>query len=158
MNERSKPPALDDGSELMQISAPKVKYELNMTTAVVTIGLCATFAGWGVVWGSLTTRIENGETRVNGWITSHEQLHKDRLVAVTATETRTDQRIQVIEAEQRKIDNLSYRLTVQEQGAATLSKNVEELKAAVQGQSADLRVIREILTRMDPRNDRLAKP
>jgi hypothetical protein len=53
----------------------------------------------------------------------------------------------------RQYDNLAYRITVQEQGSQTLARSVEELKAAVNSQSADLRVIREILTRLDPRTN-----
>jgi hypothetical protein len=143
-------PAANDEDGDMQISAPKVKYELNMTTAVVTIGLCATFAGWGVVWGSLTTRIDNYENRNNAWQANHEQLHKERATAIATTDARTDQRLTGHEVELRKIDNLSYRLTVQEQGSATLAKSVDELKTAVQSQGSDIRFIREMLTQSNP--------
>lgn len=47
----------------------------------------------------------------------------------------------------RKYENLAYRITVQEQGSQTLARSVEELKAAVNSQSGDIRVMREILQR-----------
>lgn len=122
----------------MQLSAPTVKYEVNLNTILLLVGFAGVTIGWGVIWGNTTSRISALETQVSERNTQQ----------ATATATQ-NVRIDAMDAELRKYDNLAYRVTVQEQGAASLAKSVEELKAAVNSQGADVRVIREILTRQD---------
>lgn len=122
----------------MQISAPKVKYEVNLNTIIVLVGFASTSLAGGSVWGNITTRIANIEAS-----------SVDRATQQAASMSNLSTRIDSMDVELRKYDNLSYRITIQEQGSASLAKSVEELKAAVNSQGADVRVIREILTRQD---------
>lgn len=134
--------------------APQMKYEVNITTVIALIGLFITFGGMIWAGGQFHQSVNDLDNRFRSWVTTHEQLHKDRLAQVSASDARMDTRIGALEATSRQIDNLTYRLTVQEQGAVTLSQSVNELKQSVNSQSADIRVIREILTRLDPASTR----
>lgn len=130
----------------MHVQKPIFKNELNLTTIVMAVGLVATLGGW--VWSASSTT-----QKIDSWISNHEQLHKDRLAQVTGTEARTEARLKATEDNlqtiSRKQDQTEYRITVQEQGSASLSRSVEELKNTVNGQSADIRVMLEILKRFD---------
>ena len=134
------------------MNAPARKYEVNINTLILLAGFAATAIGWGMIWGRFTGDVSAMALKYDAWIVTHEQMHKDRLATVTGVEARTDQRISAIEGEMRKYENLAYRITVQEQGSQTLARSVEELKAAVNSQSGDIRVMREILQRLDPRS------
>lgn len=131
----------------MQISAPKMKYEINLNTIILVLGLAGVTAGWGAVWGQTTFKIDREISDRQTWVANHEQLHKDRLAQVSAIEARTDQRLQTLETNLRKVENLEYRITVQEQGSQNLTRSVEELKATVNNLGTDIRVIREIVER-----------
>lgn len=109
---------------------PPVKKELN-TNTFIQVG------GFVILLGGLL------------WTTA--QRDRD-LSTVTTDVARIDQRTTTLEATARRFENLEYRVTVQEQGAQALTRAVEELKAALANQSADLRVIREIVTRIDQSN------
>ena len=127
----------------------------NINTTVAVCGFALTLlvstVGWAASAATFKASVDEMGRKYDGWIVNHEQLHKDRLATVSAIEARTDQRITTLEQNMRKVDQIEYRLTVQEQGSQNLTRSVEELKNAVNSQSADLRVIREILTRLDPR-------
>ncbi|AKR54334.1 hypothetical protein XM25_00635 [Devosia sp. H5989] len=111
----------------MQI--PPVKREWNINTIISVCGFVGLLAG--MVW---TTAQRDAD-----------------LSALAKDFARADQRITALEVTARRLDNLEYRVSTQEQGAQTLAKAVDDLKAALADQSADLRVIREIVTRLDPR-------
>lgn len=107
-----------------------VKKEVNYNTIISVCGFVLVLAG--MIW---TT------------------AQRDADLSTLAKEVaRSDQRIVALETTARRVENLEYRVTVQEQGAQTLARAVEELKTALANQGADLRVIREIVTRMDPRS------
>lgn len=128
----------------------------NINTTVAVCGFALTLLVSGIGWtasaATFKASVDEMGRKYDSWIVNHEQLHKDRLATVSAIEARTDQRITTLEQNVRKVDQIEYRLTVQEQGSQNLTRSVEELKNAVNSQSADLRVIREILTRLDPRS------
>lgn len=134
---------------------PPVKKEVNINTIVAVVGFAVTIVvsvvGWSASAATFKANVDEMERKYDGWIASHDQLHKERNVEVSSAQARTDQRITTLEADLRKVDNIEYRLTVQEQGTANLGRAVEELKGLVNNQGTDLKVIREILTRLDPR-------
>lgn len=135
----------------MQVQAPKFRYEITLNTVIVLIGFVVGAVGWGTSWGRLNTSVEQMAAKYDAWIAAHELLHKERQAAIAANEARMDQRFITIEAALRKMENIEYRLTLQEQGSANLGKSVDELKASVNDLGGDLRVMREILERLDPR-------
>lgn len=133
---------MDDPAE-HRMTRPTWKNEWNVTTLVALFGVAAMGGGWLWTWSATTTRVSN-------WIAAHEELHKNRLADTTAANARFDERIKSVEMESRSLENIRYRLTVQEQGATNLARTVDELRQAIAQQNSDIRLIREIVTRLDP--------
>lgn len=141
----------------MHIEKPKLQNVWNINTLIAVAGFGITIGLMLWTGGQSEERsrasLEALTVKVDTWIGNHEQMHKDRLAVVSAIDARTDQRISALEASNRKMENLEYRLTVQEQGSANLARSVEELKTTVNSLGTDIRVIREIVTRLDPRTE-----
>lgn len=98
-------------------------------------------------------RIELVEQRqIEKW-TVHEDLHKNRLAEVKAVEARADERFKSIETDVRKLngvtDNLSYRLTSNEQATSGIAQTVKDIQQSLSQQSGDLREIKVILDRIE---------
>ncbi len=123
--------------------AQKLEWNLNTIIQLVTlIGMCA---GGVAIWVNKGRDIEE----LQNWKAGHELLHKERLVEVKAIETRNEERFRSLESEVRKIDNLSYRLTVTEQSSTSTAAAIKDLQSLVSQQSGDLKVIKEILQRVE---------
>ncbi len=126
-------------------------WNINTTIAVCgfALTLLVSIIGWSTSAATFRASVEEMGRKYDGWITQHEVLHKDRLATVSATEARFDARIGALETAVRKQDNIEYRVTVVEQGSANLARAVDELKAALNSVVTDIRVVREIVTRLD---------
>lgn len=123
--------------------AQKLEWNLNTIIQLVTlIGMCA---GGVAIWVNKGRDIEE----LQNWKAGHELLHKERLVEVKAIEARNEERFRLLESEVRKIDNLSYRLTVTEQSSTSTAAAIKDLQSLVSQQSGDLKVIKEILQRVE---------
>lgn len=123
--------------------APKLEWNLNTVLQLVSL---TTFAATGIyVWANTTRDIEE----LQRWRSGHEQYHKERLAEVKAIEGRTEERFRSIEGEVRKIDNLAYRIAAAEQTTANTAAAIKDLQALVSAQSGDIKVIREILQRIE---------
>lgn len=134
---------MTDESTEMHVSKPVWKNEFNITTIIALVMFIATVGTWFYT---------NGQTiqKYDSWIANHEQYHKDRLAEVSNASGKTEARLVALELGFRKLENIEYRMTVQEQGSANLAKSVEELKTTVNSLGTDIRVIREILERDTP--------
>ena len=55
-----------------------------------------------------------------------------------------------MENEVRKIDNLTYRVTITKQPTATITTAIKELQSLLNQQSGGLKVVRENLQRIEP--------
>lgn len=113
------------------LKAPKVRNEVNVNTLVNVLGFLIVIASMGASWGQLTGRLDE----------------QDRVV------TRHGAQIENLRGEIGKIDNLTYRVTIVEQSQSDLARSVTELKDLVNGQGTDLRVIREVLNRVENKLD-----
>ena len=109
----------------MHVQRPTVKNEISWTTLIAGLGLLITV----------------GDSAQKYSAEARARLQSD------IAATRSD--VSDLKALDSKYDNLAYRVTVQEQGAAQLSKSIEDLKKNLSDQGADIKVIREILTRLD---------
>ena len=114
-----------------QMHAPKAKYEVNVNTIIQVVTFLVMIAGGGAVWGQLNQRMDQSE--------KVQTTHSTRIEALAERAT--------------QIDNLAYRVTVQEQGQSQLARSVDELKASVNAQGTDLRVVLEILSRLEQKID-----
>lgn len=132
-----------------EVNLPPVKKDININTIISVVGFVIMIGG--LVWNAAIFKasVDDMARKYDGWIAQHETYHKDRLAFVSASEARVDTRLSSLETAIRKQDNLEYRMTVQEQGSANLAKSVEELKASISSLGTDIRVIREIITRLD---------
>lgn len=135
---------MDTGDGKMGISrAPKLEWNLNTILQLISL---TTFAATGIwVWANTTRDIED----LQRWRLGHEAYHKERLAEVKAMEGRTEERFRTIEAEVRKIDGLAYRIGAAEQSMATTAAAIRDLQDLVSAQSGDIKVIREILQRIE---------
>lgn len=61
----------------------------------------------------------------------------------------TDLRIARLETDTRQIDNLNFRMQAAESANASVGRVLDELQSAVSQQSGDIRVVREILQRLE---------
>ena len=109
------------------MNLPRAKNEVNINTIITVVGFLLTIAGGGAVWG--TTQATLG--------------------AAVSKQVEQDARIKSNAEQLARIPNLEYRVTVQEQNNTSLAAAVEQLRQAMADQGADIKVIREILTRID---------
>lgn len=115
----------------------------------VLIPCLITIVGGVVIWVDKSRDIDDLQV----WRANHEQLHKERLVEVKSIEARADERFRNLETEVRKIsgltDNLSYRITTNEQATSGIASTVKDIQTQLSQQSGDLREIKVILQRME---------
>ncbi|MGU3399213.1 hypothetical protein ACLBWS_05640 [Brucellaceae bacterium D45D] len=127
----------------------KGKFEFNLNTVLQLITLCGMFSGGVYVWFDTTRDIEELEK----WRTGHEQLHKERLVEVKGVEARYDERLKSVESDVRKLggitDNLSYRITTNEQATLSVAQSNKETQGTLSQLGGDMRVVKEILQRIE---------
>lgn len=127
--------------------APKLEWNLNTIIQIVT--LIGMVGGGIAIWVDKSRDIEE----LQGWRTNHEQLHKERLVEVKSIEARADERFKNLESDVRKLsgmtDNLSYRITTNEQATSGIASTVKDIQTQLSQQSGDLREIKVILQRME---------
>ena len=121
------------------------RFEINLNTVLQLISILGVLAGGIYVWTNTTRDIEE----LQRWRAGHEQYHKERLAEVKAMEGRTEERFRNLEGEVRKIDGLSFRIAATEQSAASTAAAIKDLQTLVSAQSGDIKVIREILQRID---------
>lgn len=142
------------------------KIEWNLNTIVILAGIAAGFVAWGVTLGTFSsnmTAMDNKFTREIERIDmrsdqrraeseqrwrDHDLLHKERNSDNAANQAKTDERVRNLETETRKLENLTYRMTVQEAGLANFGKAFEGLTRLVNEQAIDTRIIKQIVEQM----------
>lgn len=125
----------------------KGKIEWNLNTLLLIGGIVTGIASTVASGTYFASQLANNDKETKDWQQRHEQLHRDRLQQTTAENTRIDQRLAQAEARLQKMDNIEYRITVAEQAGLNTAKSIERLTDTVNGQSADIRVMREIIER-----------
>lgn len=138
------------------------QYSSMINGVLLVIGFAATF----ITVGSYKTDLEKTlsantkdiaalEARQADLWLKHAELHKERLAEVKANDASTNERFRISEQRanevDRKIDNLTYRVTVAEQSTANITSSIRELQGLVNKTAGDLQVVREILQRMEAR-------
>lgn len=123
--------------------------EWNLNTVIQLITLAGMCIGGVTIWVDKSRDIEE----LQNWRGGHETLHKDRLAEVKANEARVEERFKGLEADGRKVasqvDNLAYRVTVTEQTTTSTASAIKELQSLVSQQAGDIKVVREILQRIE---------
>lgn len=123
----------------MQVKTPSFKYEFNFNTLVMVVGFGVTTATWGVTWGSFRSDVRAMDDKFSSEIV---RLDK-RIDQGVAYEGKNDERNRSIELDVRKIENLTYRITVNEQTTSTLVKASDEMKTLITTVATDVKYLRE---------------
>ncbi|ASQ03680.1 hypothetical protein CN172_21040 [Sinorhizobium meliloti] len=131
--------------EAMELPKRAARLEWNLNTIIQGVTLLVMGIGGVTIWVEKSRDIEE----LQSWRTSVEQSQKDRLAEFRERDGRTEERFRGLENEVRKIDNLTYRVTVTEQSTATITTAIKDLQSLLNAQSGDLKVVREILQRIE---------
>lgn len=126
----------------MHITRPVVKNEINLTSGIAIAGLVITL-------GTMVWKDSGYRANMTAWVSSHESYHVERARELTTHNVRTDERLKQVEALATTTANLEYRMAVQEQGTTSLTAAVADLRQGINDVTADIRLIREIVTRME---------
>jgi hypothetical protein len=137
------------GENEMQLPKRDRDFKWNLNTVIQLVTLALMLIGGVTVW--VNTRRDTDD--LLAWRTTHELLHKERLAEVKAIEASFNERIRAGEQRDnetdRKIDNLTYRVTVAEQSAVSITSSIKDLQAGQNKQGGDIQVVKEILQRME---------
>jgi hypothetical protein len=137
------------GENEMQLPKRSAKFEWNLNTVIQLITLAFMLIGGVTIWVNSRRDIDD----LLSWRSTHELLHKERLAEVKAIEASFNERIRAGEQRDnetdRKIDNLTYRVTVAEQSAVSITSSIKDLQAGQNKQGGDIQVVKEILQRME---------
>lgn len=112
----------------MNVPLPRIgPFEVNLNTVVILCGFLAGIATWGATW----ERISSGQHRAD--------IGLERL----------ERRMVALEANTRTLDNHELRISTVERAAADAAIASRETSATVNQLTADIRVIREIVQRIE---------
>lgn len=120
----------------MQVAAPAWKWEWNLNTVVVLVG----FAGGFVAWGWTLNEIQTG-----------------RLSNASNIE-RLDARVSALEASARQLDNHELRLTNVEKQATDAATAMRTVETTLNALTTDVRVVKEILQRLEAGQNGHSRP
>lgn len=134
---------------MMQLPKRDRDFKWNLNTVIQLVTLALMLIGGVTVW--VNTRRDTDD--LMAWRTAHELVHKERLAEVKAIEAGMREQLRVGEMKDnefdRKLDNLTYRVTVAEQSAVTITSSIKDLQAGQNKQGGDIQVVKEILQRME---------
>jgi hypothetical protein len=126
---------MTEESAEMDIHLPPVKRELNINTFVMVGGfvitLLVTCGGW--LWTYSQSQFQ---------ITQNSK-------AIADNKAVADLKIAQLEVEARRIDGLAFRISQVESNNNQITIALSDLRDAVSNQSGDLKVVREILQRLE---------
>lgn len=135
---------------------PERENKVNWNTAISAAGFAIMILIYAVSFGEFRASVSESakslsslQANVEGWRDTHMEYHRERASELNATMTRIGQRIDALENRMQDLATLTHRVTVVEQGAASLTKSVAELTTAMAAISGDIRVIRESILRLE---------
>lgn len=134
----------------MQISLPKRgAIEWNLNTILQLVTLFSILVGGVSVWVNTSRDI----LEINQWKKAHDELHRERSAEARALEARFDERLKGNESEIGRIKSdlgtIVYRVSTNESATNSVIKTMSDVQAAQAQQAGDLRLIREILQRLE---------
>ncbi|WP_457661870.1 hypothetical protein [Sinorhizobium medicae] len=129
----------------MELPKRAQKLEWNLNSILNLITLIGMIGGGGWIWANTTRDIDE----LQSWRTAVEQSQKDGIAEMREREGRAEERFRSLENEVRKIDNMAYRITVTEQSSTNTASSIKDLQTLLSQQAGDLKVMREILQRIE---------
>ncbi len=119
----------DNGDTAMPID--KSKFDWNLNTIIQVVTLVGMAAGGVMLWTNRSRDVDE----LQKWRIEAEQSGKDLNLRVGKVES--------------LVDNLAYRMQAGEQSAAATAGAIKEVQTTLNVQSGDLRVVKEILQRIE---------
>jgi hypothetical protein len=116
-----------DDDTMVAVSAPAWKWEWNINTLVILLGFIAGIAAWGATWQRVTSSADTNRGSI------------DRL----------DTRLTAIELLSRRFDNHELRIGNLERQATDATSALRAVEATLNGLTGDVKVVREILQRIE---------
>lgn len=113
------------------MNIPPIKKDWNINTVISGVGFVITLATMAIGYGQFTERMEQGQREF------------------AAYKLATDTRIVALEGLSRQMDSLGFRMSAAETTNSAITRSLDDLQAAVATQSGDIRVMREILQRIE---------
>lgn len=136
-------------NEVFPMQKPVFKYEFNITTLVALTGLIGSLWLAAAQYTRVELQVDKLTAEAVNWRAEHMAFHRERAAETASIAGRTDERLKALEGQARAIDNLTYRMTVQEQGTTSLTAAVADLRQTISNVTGDIKLIREIVTRME---------
>lgn len=110
---------------------PTVKNEINYTTVLAILGIIGVFWNASANYTKLSTEALQMKAR-------QEENYKETAALRV-----------FVESQSRQLDNLLYRMSVQEGATKDLTSSTSDLNKTISNATSDIRLIREMLTRME---------
>lgn len=114
------------------VKAPAWKWEWNLNTLVILVGFVGGFMTWGATWNEVQNRSTANADGI------------DRL----------DKRLTSVEASMRVLDTQALRIASVEKQASDASVSMRSLETTLNALGTDIRVVKEILQRLENGNTR----
>jgi hypothetical protein len=118
-------------TEEMQLPQRASKFEWNLNTVIQVITLVMMAGGGVALWVNRSRDVDE----LQKWRIDAEQNQKDLTVRIGKVES--------------LVDNLGYRVTAGEQSNASTTSSIKEVQSTLNQQSGDLKVVKEILQRIE---------
>lgn len=138
---------------------PERENKVNWNTAISALGFAVVVAVYLVSFGEFRAQVFESNrsvaslaSDVEDWRVAHMDYHRERYGEWAGAKAEVEQRIGRLENRLQDLSTLTHRVTVVEQGAASLTKSVAELTSAMSTISGDIRVIRESILRLEREN------
>lgn len=112
---------------MVAVHAPAWKFEWNLNTLVLIIGLGSGLIAWGTTWGKFDAAIERAVVNV------------DRL----------EVRLTALEVQSRQLDNHELRISANERQMSSSATAMRAVETTLNGLTGDVRVVKEILQRLE---------
>lgn len=115
---------------------PAFRYELNLNTVILCVTLVVTGAGWGIAYHALVQGRDNNAASIS----------------------RLETRVATLETTGRVLDNHELRIVTVERQATEASSATRAVEHSINNLSADMRVIKEILERLERQQNGPRRP
>ena len=113
--------------DMASVKAPAWKWEWNLNTVVILFGFAGGIAAWGAIWNDVQRRAEDNAVSIE----------------------RLDKRLTSVEASMRVLDTQELRLSAVEKQASDASVSMRSLETTLNSLGTDIRVVKEILQRLE---------
>lgn len=93
---------------------------------------------------------------LDNWKVEHLEHHRERAADLAAQFSAVNQRLSGFDEDRRRIDQLTFRIGSAEENTRNAAEANAQLQSTVNALAGDMRVMREILERLDQRRAELA--